>query len=112
MFLRPNSALKQTPPSSWYYHQINLAAGAMDSCFVLIKTHQYGTAPGERFLLQSIAATARIIWLCASVRYWQYREVDSVCFCAEYGHVYKASTFLNNCKLLDFLVFWDKDEKT
>ena len=102
MFLRPNSALKQTPPSPWYntsnlthaHSQINLAAAAMDSCFVLIKTHQYGTAPGERFLLPSIAATARIIWLCASVRYWKYREVDSVCFCADYGHVFKARTFL------------------
>ena len=59
MFLRPNSALKQIPPSPWYntsnlthaHSQINLAAAAMDSCFVLIKTHQYGTAPGERFLL-------------------------------------------------------------
>ena len=92
MILRPNSALKQTPPSPWYI--TSMAAAAMDSCFVLIKTHQYGTAPGERFLLLSIAATARIIWLCASVRYWQYRGVGSVCFCAEYGHVFKARTFL------------------
>ena len=62
MFLRPNSALKQTPPSPWYntsnlthaHSQINLAAAAMDSCFVLIKTHQYGTALGERFLLAAV----------------------------------------------------------
>ena len=46
------------------------------------------------FFLLSIAATARIIWLCESVRYWQYRGVGSVCFCAEYGHVFKARTFL------------------
>ena len=103
MFLRPNSALKQqckhhhllgiTSNLTHAHSQINLAAAAMDSCFVLIKTHT-GAAPGKRFLLLSIAATARIIWLCANVRYWQYRGVGSVCFCAEYGHVFKARTFL------------------
>ena len=35
------------------HNHITPAVAAMDSCFVLIRTHQHGTAPGERSQLQA-----------------------------------------------------------
>ena len=68
-----------TPRSAVPYacaQPFTLAVAAMDSCFVLIRTHQHGIAPGQVSLTitdPALAATARVIWLCACVRYCRPR---------------------------------------
>ena len=53
---------------------ITRAVAAMDSCFALIGAHQHGIAVGL-----SMVVTARVIWLCACVRYWLGRGLVYVC---------------------------------
>ena len=88
-----------TPRSGQYlmhvHSHITRAVAAMDSCFVLVRTHQHGIARRKgltedhrpRRLLprrvqkhsfkrqhHSVNVVA-VIWLCACVRYWPYRGV-------------------------------------
>lgn len=39
----------------------------------------------------SMNGTALVIWLCACVKYWPYREVGSVCFSPEIGQPHSAA---------------------
>ena len=69
------------------HSHITRAVAAMKSSFVLIRTHQHDIAKTSRTTREvsvaSMAATARVKWLCECVRYWPYRGVGSVCFGAE-----------------------------
>ena len=47
------------------HNHITRAVATIDSCFALVGTHQHGIAVGS------------MIWLCACVRYWPYRGVDT-----------------------------------
>ena len=63
---KASDTLKHQPRGLQYlthaHSHITLAVAAMDSRFVLVRTHQHG-----------MAATARVIWLCACVRYCRPR---------------------------------------
>jgi len=47
------------------HSHITRAVAAMDSCFVLVKTHQHGIAPGRELnKIQRTAATTFTMWSC------------------------------------------------
>ena len=65
---KASDILKHQPRGLQYlthaHSHITLAVAAMDSCFVLVRTHQHGIAPGQVSLTITEITTPKEVWNC------------------------------------------------
>ena len=93
--MKHTGAPEHTLPTGQYLthaHNPNtLVVAATDSCFVLIRTHQHGTAPGERHFHSPGDMSVRMRKVLSIPR-------STVCFSAEIGLICSIIAFLSGSK--------------